>query len=125
MKKFALIVIALTCSIYSYGQTEDGLSKKILLEFKEEVKPHLKNFAQIGISEANNQDKELIRAKYNMYLAKIVVIEKKVDEAISKSSKYSTDKLYILKIVENQYRNTFVGLSQEFWDSVEQRVAKL
>lgn len=125
MKKFILIVISIICGIHCYSQTETVLSKKILLEYREEVDPYLQKFAKIGFSKKTNKDKETIRARYNMYLAKIAVIEKKLDERMGENRKYSNDKLFISKIIENQYRETFIGLPQEFLEQVEQRVAKL
>jgi len=123
--KLTLILIAIIITNHSYSQTEDSISEKILLEFREEVEPYLKEFAKNSISVEKNLDaKNLINARYHMFLAKRVTLEKKVYEIINKTPKYSNDKLFILKIVENQYRDTFIGLPQEFWKTVEQRVDK-
>ncbi len=123
-----VIIIALLFSANPYNQSpNDGLEAQILSIYKEEAKIYLHQFSKIGFEkkELSTNETQAVNAKYNKYLADILLIEKSVQEQIKKYPNGSNDKLYISKVVAAEYKNKFVGLPKAFWDQVARRVEAL
>jgi len=124
MKYSILLFLLLTLGTVK-AQSVLTLEKTIYDIYREEVDPYLKAFAKNRYPDEENDELEARRALYMAYSAKILVVESKTTDILTKNPRGRDDKGYIAKLLNNKYADAFPGLPKEFWVAVEKRVEEL
>ncbi len=124
--KYFILFVFITLFHNVNGQSKNDPLEGIFDIYSEEADPYLKKFATYGfVDDGSKEYDQAVRASYNKFLADIYRLESIIRKELKKNPELSENKNFISKIIADQYRQEFVGLPMEFWDSVRKRVEEI
>lgn len=127
-KKIFLIIVVLLLPGYPYGQVNDSFKREfenIANVFEDNIKPYLKNFAEVQINPGSDSitRQNAFKAQYFLFEQKVKNLRSESFEELSKKTE-SINEDFLLGYFTFLYSIEFPGLDYQYFKNCNDQIKK-